>query len=225
MKRPARVGTPAKPIRNASHAEHVADMLSHYLALFVVLVVVLPLLLTRALDHGAPWWTLGVSVFGISMALLYLASTLYHGYPYQRSRRERFRTLDQMAIFLLIAGTYTPFSLGAMRGVWGWALMAMVWTLAIVGIALKATNKRLFDRVAVWLYVGMGWSALLLIVPIWNMLPAGGLLWLLLGGIAYTIGVFFFIADHKPFYHFVWHVFVAIGSACHVVAVLNYSAG
>jgi hemolysin III len=211
------------PARNASHAEHRADMLSHGLALLVVLAA-LPLLLNEALRRGDPWWTFGVSVFGISMALLYLASMLYHAFPYHGPRRERLRTLDQMAIFLLIAGTYTPFTLGALRGVWGWLLFGLVWTLAIIGITLKAWNKRLFDKVSLWLYVGMGWCAVLVIVPTWNMIPLWGMIWLLLGGIAYTTGVLFFVRDHRPYYHFIWHVFVAIGSACHFIAVFNYSA-
>ena len=212
-----------KPIRNASYREHLADMLSHGLALLVVLAA-LPWLLTEALRRGDPWWTAGVSVFGISMALLYLASMLYHAFPYHGPRRERFRTLDQMAIFLLIAGTYTPFTLGVIRGPSGWTLFTVVWTLAIVGFALKARNKRLFEKVSLWLYVGMGWSAVVAAVPIWNAMSAWGLVWLVGGGLSYTVGVWFFVRDHRPYFHFIWHVFVAIGSACHFVAVLRYSA-
>jgi len=223
MKPDRKLARPPKPVRNASHAEHRADMLSHGLALVIILAA-LPLLINTAIRHGDPWWTLGVSVFGLSMVLLYLASMLYHAFPYHGPRRERLRTLDQMAIFVLIAGTYTPFTLGAMRGIWGWLLLAMVWTLAIIGITLKARNKRLFERVSLWLYVGMGWSAVLLAVPIWNSLPSWGLVWLLLGGVSYTTGVFFFVADHRPFYHLIWHICVAIGTACHFMAVLKYSA-
>lgn len=212
-----------KPIRDASHAEHRADMASHGLALVAVLAA-LPMLLNTALQHGDPWWTFGVGVFGLSMALLYLASMLYHAFPYHGPRRERLRTLDQMAIFMLIAGTYTPFTLGALRGFWGWLLFGMVWALAIIGITLKASNKRLFEKVSLWLYVGMGWCALLVIVPTWGMIPAWGMVWLLLGGIAYTIGVYFFVLDHRSYYHLIWHIFVGIGSACHFIAVLKYSA-
>ena len=212
-----------KPVREASHGEHVADMLSHGVALLVVLAA-LPILLNTALRHGDPWWTLGVSVFGVSMALLYLASMVYHAFPYHGPTRERLRTLDQMAIFLLIAGTYTPFTLGALRGFWGWLLFGIVWTLAIIGIVLKARDKRLFDKVSLWLYVGMGWSVVLVIVPTWNMVPVWGAIWLLLGGVAYTVGVLFFVFDHRSYFHLIWHVFVAIGSACHFVAVLKYSA-
>ena len=214
---------PPKPERDASHWEHRADMISHGLALLLVLAA-LPLLLRTALLRGDPWWTAGVSVFGISMALLYLASMVYHAFPYHGPLRERLRTLDQMAIFLLIAGSYTPFTLGVLRGFWGWLLFGMVWTLAIIGIILKASNKRLFDKVSLWLYVGMGWCVLVVIVPAWQVVPAWGIFWLVAGGISYTTGVLFFINDHRPYFHLVWHVLVGIGSACHFVAVLYYSA-
>jgi hemolysin III len=134
-----------------------------------------------------------------------------------------FRVLDHCAIFLLIAGTYTPFTLGVLRGAWGWTLLAAVWTLAIGGIVAKSVMGIRYPWLSTALYVTMGWLVLLAIGPLWMRLPPDGWTWLAAGGIAYTAGVAFFATDHLPFRHFVWHVFVLVGTVCHAVAVWQYA--
>ncbi len=134
-----------------------------------------------------------------------------------------FQVLDHSAIFLLIAGTYTPFTLGVLRGVWGWALLWTIWVLATTGVALTATGKLRNRLVSTALYVAMGWLMLVAVRPLWLRMPAMGFLWLGLGGVAYTAGVPFYAA-HRRYSHFVWHLFVIAGTACHFVAVMKYAS-
>jgi len=158
------------------------------------------------------------------MLLLYLMSALYHALPWNRAKSV-FRLLHHAVIFLLIAGTYTPFTLGVFRGPWGGTLFGLVWGLALTGIALKTIRGLRNPRLSTCLYLAMGWLALIGIKPLWFDIPTQGLLWLLAGGIAYTMGVAFFAADGRIRYsHFVWHLFVIAGTACHFVAVLSYAA-
>jgi hemolysin III len=157
------------------------------------------------------------------MVLLYVASTLYHALPQNRAKRV-FRALDHGAIFLLIAGTYTPFTLGVLRGTWGWTLLGLVWGLAIAGVILKAVGRLRYPVLSTCLYLGMGWLVLVAVRPLWLRVPPAGLLWLLAGGIAYTAGVAFFAARRLRYSHFVWHLFVLAGTACHFFAVLWYAA-
>ena len=166
---------------------------------------------------------MGASVFAATVVLLYLASTLYHALPRNRAKRV-FQVIDHGAIFLLIAGTYTPFTLGVLRGAWGWTLFGLVWGLAAVGIVLKAVGRLRHRTLSTLLYLGMGWFILIAIHPLWLRVPLSGLLWLLLGGIAYTAGLAFFAAKGVRYSHFVWHVFVLAGTACHFFAVLWYAA-
>jgi len=156
------------------------------------------------------------------MVILYLASTLYHALPRSKAKRV-FRIIDHSAIFLLIAGTYTPFTLGVLRGVWGWTLFGVVWGLAILGVTLKALSGIRNPRLSTALYVGMGWCALIAIRPLWVLVPVAGWLWLIAGGLAYTAGIAFYAADRLRYAHFVWHMFVLMGTACHFFAVLWYS--
>jgi hemolysin III len=157
------------------------------------------------------------------MLLLYLTSALYHVIPGGSAKRV-FRTLDHGAIYLLIAGTYTPFTLGVLRGPWGWTLLGLVWGMALVGVVLKAVGGMRYPILSTVLYLVMGWLALIAIKPLWTHLPAWGFFWLLAGGIAYTLGVVFFASDERVrYHHFIWHLFVIAGTACHFVAVLFYA--
>jgi hemolysin III len=164
----------------------------------------------------------GVSIFGATMMVLYLASTLYHAFPHSRTKRV-FKIFDHGAIFLLIAGTYTPFTLGILYGPWGWTLFGIVWALAILGVVLKSTAGATSGKLSTALYLAMGWLAVLAIKPLWLNMTAWGLFWLVAGGIMYSAGVFFFVKERIRYSHFVWHIFVLAGTACHVVAVLGYS--
>lgn len=166
---------------------------------------------------------MGAGVFAVTIVLLYLASTLYHALPGSAAKRV-FRALDYGAVFLLIAGTYTPFTLGALRGAWGWTLLGLIWTLAVLGVLFTAVGGVRYPRLSTGLYLGMGWLILIAIRPLWLHVPLAGLLWLLAGGLAYTVGVGFLMAREMRYGHFVWHLFVLAGSTCHFIAVLSYAA-
>ena len=153
------------------------------------------------------------------MVLLYLASTIYHALPRNRLKRF-FRLLDHSAIFVLIAGTYTPFALGPLRGLWGWILLGTVWVMAILGIGFKALGGLRYRWISICLYTGMGWMAVLAIRLFWARVPISSLLWLAAGGLAYTSGIAFYVAKRVRYTHFIWHLFVAAGTACHFFAVL-----
>jgi hemolysin III len=156
------------------------------------------------------------------MIFLYLSSTLYHVLPESRAKRV-FRVLDHVAIFLLIAGTYTPFTLGVLRGPWGWALLSIVWSLAVLGVTLKITGALWHPRLSTGLYLAMGWLMVIAIRPLWLKVPLPGILLLVAGGIAYTAGLAFYGAERKRYSHFVWHLFVVLGTACHYFASLWYA--
>jgi hemolysin III len=161
-------------------------------------------------------------VFSVSAMLLYFVSAVYHALPHGRWKR-RFNRLDHAAIFLFIAGSYTPFVLGPLRGAWGWSLFGVVWGLAVLGVAAKATDRLAHPLLSTSLYVGMGWLALVAIGPLVERVAPAGLLLLLAGGAAYTVGAVFFLLDHRLRYgHFVWHLFVLAGSTCHVFAALHH---
>jgi hemolysin III len=208
------------PHRPQSLGEEIANSVSHGVG-FLAAVAVLPILILGALPHG-PMAVVGAGVFGATMALLYLTSTLYHAMAPGRAKRV-FQVLDHGAIYLLIAGTYTPFTLGVLRGPWGWTLLALIWCLALVGIILKAMGGIRYPRLSIGLYLGMGWLAVVAAEPLWLRLPGWGLFWLAAGGLAYTAGVGFYAASRLRYRHFVWHLFVLAGTACHVVAVSLYA--
>ena len=157
------------------------------------------------------------------MVLLYLTSTLYHALPRNRAKRV-FQVLDHAAIFLMIAGTYTPFTLGVLRGTWGWTLFGLVWGLALAGVVLTAAGGARYPKLRVGLYLAMGWLILVAVKPLWLRMPSWGLFWLFAGGIAYTAGVAFYAAKRVCYSHFVWHLFVVAGTACHFIAVLRFAA-
>jgi len=190
---------------------------------FLAALLATPFLVVAAARRGDSAAIVGASVFAGTTAALYLASTLYHALPKNKAKRV-FRVIDHSAIFLLIAGTYTPFTLGVLRGAWGWTLFGLVWSLAIFGVVLKAMGGTGHPRLSTALYVGMGWLALIAIRPLWVHVPVAGWLWLIAGGLAYTSGIAFYAAERVRYGHFVWHVFVLTGTVCHFFAVLWYAA-
>lgn len=200
--------------------EEIANSVSHGVGLLAALVVG-PLLVARAIGHSKPWGGVGASVFAISIAVMYFASTLYHVLPPGRGKRV-FRTMEHCAIFLLIAGTYTPVAIVAMRGVWGWALLTVVWMLAIVGVLLKSLTSTRHRWLPAVLYLALAWLIVIAIGPLAAKIQFAGLAWLLAGGLSYTVGIAFFAAKTVPYCHFVWHLFVLAGTACHFVAIWGY---
>lgn len=209
------------PARPQSPGEELANSVSHGVG-FLAALVFLPVLVHRAEPHGAAAVT-GAVIFGGATCLLYLTSTLYHALTPSRAK-QLFRVLDHGAIYLLIAGTYTPFALGALRGPWGWSLLGVIWGLACLGILLKALGGIRYPRLSTAVYLGMGWLVVVAAKPMWESVPGWGLLWLAIGGLAYTAGTGFYAASRLPYRHFVWHLFVLAGTACHAVAVLWYAA-
>lgn len=203
--------------------EEVANSVSHGLAL-ALSIAALPVLVVSAVRHGGAANVVGASVFGSTMVLLYLASTLYHALPQGRAKRV-FMVLDHCAIFLLIAGTYTPFLFGVLRGSWGWSLFGVIWGLAVFGIVLKAVFGPRHQALSTAVYLAMGWLVVIAAQPLADGISSAGLAWLVAGGLSYTFGVVFFALDERVRYaHFVWHLFVAAGTACHFVAVLHHAA-
>ncbi len=207
--------------RNQTFGEEIANSITHGVGVLAAIAVT-PFLIVKAIPLGAAAIT-GVSIFGATMIVLYLASTLYHAFPHSKTKRV-FRIFDHSAIFLLIAGTYTPFTLTVLPGVWGWTLLGIVWSLALVGVVLKSVRNVGTSKLSIALYLGMGWLAVLAAKPIYQSLPFWGLFWLLAGGVMYSVGVLFFAYDHRVRYsHFIWHLFVLAGTSCHVVSVLGYA--
>ena len=208
--------------RPQSQGEEIANSVSHAAGLLATLVSA-PFLISGAARTGSASSIVGASIFAVTLALLYTASTLYHALP-RSTAKHLFRVLDHGAVFLLIAGTYTPFTLGVLRGAWGWTLFGLVWGLAALGILLIAMGGIPHPRLSMGIYLGMGWLVLIAIRPLWLRVPLDGLLWLLAGGIAYTVGVAFLAAKETRYSHFVWHLLVLAGSGCHFIAVLSYAA-
>jgi hemolysin III len=208
--------------RPQSVGEEIANAVSHGAGLAASLCAV-PFLIAHAARGGGAARTVGASVFAATVVLLYSTSTVYHALPRSRAKRV-FRVIEHSGIFLLIAGTYTPFTLGVLHGPWGRTLLGLVWAMAAVGIGLKAVGGIRAPAVSTALYVGMGWLVLIAARPLCLRMPTAGLAWLLLGGIAYTAGVPFYVAKGLRFGHFVWHLFVLAGTTCHFFAVLWYAA-
>jgi hemolysin III len=200
--------------------EEIAHAVTHGLALALSAFGVAILIVMASL-RGQALHIVSCTVFGVALVLLYAVSTLYHGVRSPRAKR-RLRQLDYSAIFLLIAGTYTPFALVTLRGGWGWTLLAIVWGLALLGIAFQMTLPSKARRLSVPLYLIMGWMAVIALEPLVRALHPGGVLLLVLGGLAYSVGVIFFVWKRLPYNHTVWHVFVMAGSACHFACVLGY---
>jgi hemolysin III len=206
-----------------SPKEELANSISHGIGLVAGLIAA-PILLFAAFQKSSGFFV-GTIVFTITMLALYLASTLYHAWP-PTGGKYVLQVVDHSAIFLLIAGTYTPFTLGPLRGWWwGSTMLGVIWGLAIFGVVIKTTRGPSRHRkLAMCLYLGMGWSALLVARPLVSLLPMSAVIWLLAGGIAYTAGVLFYIQERLRYGHFVWHLLVLTGTSCHFLAVLSCTA-
>ena len=210
-------------LRPQTLGEEIANSISHGLGLALA-IAGMPVLIVGSARTGSASAIIGAAIFGGSAILLYLASTLYHALP-QKRVKDVLQVFDHVAIYLFIAGTYTPFTLGVLRGSWGWTLLGLVWALALAGLIFKLMGGTRFPRLSTVLYLAMGWVALIAIRPLWMHMPAAGLILLLAGGVAYTLGVVFFVLDEKVRYgHFIWHLFVLAGTVCHFFAVLLYAS-
>ena len=217
------VNLPAGPGREQSQGEEIANSISHGLGLVAALVGT-PFLIVQAARHGDAGFIAGTSIFSATAAILYLASTLYHALPAGKAKRV-FRIIEHSAIYLLIAGTYTPFTLGVLSGAWGWTLLGVTWFLAAAGVALKAFSRASHPILSTVLYLLMGWVVVIAVDPLLARMPTAGLLWLIAGGLSYTAGVVFFATDSRLQYgHLVWHLFVMAGTACHYFAIIWYAA-
>jgi hemolysin III len=206
--------------RPQSFGEELANSVSHGLGALAVLAG-MPALVKDAIAHGRTASLMGASVFGATLLLLYLTSTLYHALPRGRGKHV-LRRVEHSLIYILIAGTYTPFTLGVLRGPWGWTLFGLIWTFALLGVLLKVYGGVRHPRLAMVLYLLMGWLVVVAIEPLWVRMPHQGLLWIVLGGLAYTAGVPFYRFRWR-YSHFVWHLFVLAGSGFHYFAILWYA--
>jgi hemolysin III len=200
--------------------EEVANSITHGIGLVLSLAGFAALLIL-ALTRGSKWHIVGCGVYGATLVLVFAASTLYHSFQEPRLK-DLFRTADQVAIYLLIAGTYTPFMLVPLRGFWGWLLLAIVWSLALAGIVLKIVFADRYKALTMALYLVIAWMAIIAVKPIIMTVPIGGLAWIGAGGVAYMTGLVFFAWDRVPFNHTIWHLFVMVGSLCHYFAVMFY---
>ncbi len=223
MNRAAEGFDPETGDRHQSPAEEIANSVSHGAGVLAGLFAV-PLLIGSALERGQQGRAvIGAAAFGAGVFFLYVGSTVYHALPHGRFKRA-FRLAEHMAIYLLIAGTYTPFMLGVLRGPLGTGLLWTIWALAAAGVLFKIFGGTRWPHVSTGLYLLMGWVVTVAIRPLWRLMPHAGFYWLVAGGLAYTVGVVFYVRDHRWRYgHFVWHLFVLTGTACHFCAVLWYA--
>lgn len=211
-------------LRPQSRGEEIANGVIHGAGLLASIASI-PLLVLASRGPRDAWQIVGGVIFGSTLVMLYLASTLYHALPPSRAKNA-LRVIDHAAIYLLIAGTYTPFMLGALRGPWGWTLLAIIWTLALAGIAAKVMAGFRWPALSTILYLAMGWLILVAIRPLAANISPAGIGLLVAGGLCYTGGVIFYVMDRRIKYgHAVWHGFVTAGSACHFFAVLWHAGG
>ena len=197
--------------------EELANVVTHGVGMVAALVAAAVLVVFASL-HGDVWEIVGVSVFATTLVALYTASTLYHA-ARDPVVKARLKVLDHAAIYLLIAGTYTPFMIDELRGGWGWSLFGVIWGLAVIGIALKLIFIGRFKLLSTAVYVAMGWLVLVAVVPLVRSLDPVTLVWMVAGGVAYTAGTPFYHNRRIRYAHAIWHLFVIAGSACHAVAV------
>jgi hemolysin III len=209
------------PEHSVHIGEEIANSITHG-AGFLLSIAGLAVLVTLAALHGSAWRIVACSIYGSTLVLLYLASTLYHAIQAPRAKRI-LRIFDHSAIYLLIAGTYTPFVLVTLRGKLGWTLFGMQWGLAVGGIVFKSLTRGGYEIASTIVYALMGWMGIVGIKSMYASLSLGGIVWILAGGLCYTIGILFFALDRR-YCHAIWHVFVVGGSVCHFYAVLRYIA-
>lgn len=209
-------------VRSAERSigEEIANSLTHGVGALLAIGGLVVLVMLAAL-RGDVWHVVSCSIYGASMVILYTASTLYHAVSRPRAKAT-LQVFDHAAIFLLIAGTYTPFTLVSLQGPWGWSIFGTVWGLAIAGIVLEIAYPRRWPARSLSLYVAMGWVVVVAVKPLLAALPPGGLILLVLGGLAYTVGIGFYAAKRLPYGHAIWHLFVLAGTVLHFFAVLLY---
>jgi hemolysin III len=200
--------------------EELANSLTHGLGI-VLSVAGLILLVQYSALYGDVWHVTSTAIFGVSLIALYTTSTLYHSCR-EVARKQLLRKFDHAAIFLLIAGSYTPFLLVTLRGPWGWSLLGVVWSATALGMLLKFWFAGRFRVFSTLLYLGLGWLVVVAIKPLLAALPSGGMPWLVTGGACYSVGTIFYLWKRLPYHHAVWHLFVLGGSACHWIAVWGY---
>ncbi len=198
--------------------EEIANAITHGIGALLS-IAALVLLIVMAALYGSAWHITGFTIFGATMIVLYVSSTLYHAFTNQ-PLKSLFRKFDHMSIFLLIAGTYTPFCLTVVNNWIGWTVFGIAWTCAIVGIILKAFHTGKHERLSTFLYVMMGWIILPAIKPLYDAVSAEVFIFLMAGGACYTVGTYFFLKDNKKYYHSIWHLFVLSGTVSHFLSVL-----
>lgn len=211
-----------KTERHQTPAEELANTITHGIGLLLAVVCLAVGVVFAALRHN-PWTTTSMSIYGATLCLVYLSSTLYHGTTNARAKHV-WNVVDHSTIYLLIAGTYTPFTLGPLRtcGPWGWSLFGVVWGLAAIGVVFQALFIHRFRVLSILTYLLMGWLVVVAAYPLWQTIGPRGLLWLAAGGGCYTVGIAFYAWKSAPFMHAVWHLFVLAGSILHFLGVLRY---
>lgn len=207
-------------VNRYSTGEEIANSITHGLGLLLA-IGGLGVLTAFAALKGNGWHVTSCSIYSAALILLFSASTLYHSFPFPRVKR-LFRIFDHSAIFIMIAGTYTPFTLVNLRGPWGWTLFGVVWGVAVLGILLETLAMDRWPRLSLALYVVMGWAVVAAIKPMLQSVAPGGLILMLAGGLAYTVGIIFYAWKKMPYHHAVWHLFVLAGSILHFFAILFY---
>lgn len=214
--------TDTRPSKSYSLGEEIANSITHGIGAGLS-IAGLVVLVVSAARLGDPWCVVSFSIFGASLIMLYVISTLYHALHHPGAKHV-FKILDHASIYFLIAGTYTPFTLVSIRGAWGWTLFGIIWGLAIIGIVFKALFIDKNKKLSLVIYILMGWLVLIALRPMLANVAFGGILWLTIGGLLYTGGVIFYRLKSVRYMHTVWHLFVLGGSFCHFFAILLYVA-
>lgn len=209
-----------KSVALYSSGEEILHTITHGIGLLLS-IAGLAILVSFATLNGNSWHITTSSIYGATLILMYGASSLYHGIPYSRAKRI-LQQMDHAAIYLLIAGTYTPFLLVNMRQDWGWLLFSIIWIVAFTGVILELSGYKPFKKISLWLYLSMGWMIVLAIEPLLQNVSTGGLMLLLAGGLAYSAGAIFYVKENIPYHHVIWHLFVLAGSIFHYFAILFY---
>ena len=202
-----------------SKREEIANAITHGIGACLAIAALVMLIVFSAI-YGTAWHVVSFSIFGVTLVLLYMASTLYHSLTHQKAKRV-FRKFDHISIYLLIAGTYTPFCLAALQGWIGWTLFGIVWTCAILGTVFKSISIGKLEILSTIMYVLMGWVVIIAIKPLYDSMSINGFILLILGGVFYTAGTIFFVKDKIKYFHSIWHLFVLAGSVFHFFAVMS----
>jgi hemolysin III len=210
----------SRTIKQYSSLEEIFNSITHAIGALVS-IAGLVLLIVFSSIYGNSSHIISCTIFGFTLVLLYTASTLYHSFR-KPNLKHLFKILDHSCIYILIAGTYTPFMLVTINGILGWSIFALVWSLTIIGVVLKVFFVHRFKIISTIAYILMGWIVIFAIKPLFQILPGGGLALLICGGLAYTLGTIFYSWDKLPFNHAIWHLFVLTGSVCHFCAVIFY---